>query len=287
MLIKLIIWINFLLISIVETKKIQETEFLPILASSNYSFIYFYSDNCNYCNEFENTYNNLDILYNNSNLQVLKVNRDHKLSDLCNISSYPTLSLLHYELKKMTTYTYNRDLELIIEFLSIHTEEEPDYSNFRSNLVTINNDFEVTEPIIIIFTAKYISGWDNYHLPTHFIHSVNNNIPIAIADINNNIPIAIADLNNNISSLLSYYQISEFPTIIEFKDRSTFRKLHLHSIEQTEVEKFISDMSIPWIENYNGNESVMNEYGSDMNEYGSDDDMNESDETDDAYYWEL
>lgn len=212
------------------------------LGKTAYTLIYFYSSTCIYCQAFDSDFENLVLLFNESvNLQIIKVKPNNQLSKSFNVNQYPTISLYELATQKIVKYRGNRDLPSLIDFLQEHTKESPNY-NFAGKLTILNNEnyHNYLEKRLVVFTADYLPEWNNYQLPTHFIHE--------IKDVN----MGIVDLQDNVGEILANYQLSQFPVMVYFENDKNFKKGVVDVLDREKVIKFIDSISNPldWIYDY-------------------------------------
>ncbi|KAG7666056.1 uncharacterized protein J8A68_000486 [[Candida] subhashii] len=235
---------------------IQET-----LEKADFSFIYFYSDNCQYCHKFNPTFENLSVLYNNltnddnehKRFQVLKVDarRNPRLRELFKINSFPTLKLLQYETKEIFTYEYGRDLNTLMEYFRQNVHVEPNNANYKSKVSVFQNstisDFikNNKNDRLIVFTMSYISDWEDYNYPVHFyqqLASSNKDVEFAICDM---------ELSTDVTDIIADYEISNYPSMIYFDKKGRFKLFHTNSqnhivndvLNLSHIEQFINNIN--------------------------------------------
>lgn len=233
--------------------EIDERDIAGDLSKTKYSLIYFYSDTCQYCKIFDSDFQAISSLYNKDDdddkndendqtLQIIKVNavKNKRLSKLFSVNKYPTISLLEFESKKIIPYTKDRNLQNLIEFLQENTGQLPNYSKFDCNLIKLNNlNYEIhLNNSFIVFIANFLPDWQDYELPTHFIHKFDK--------------VKIVDLQDNVNEILSYYQFNQFPLVTYFKLKNNFKHQHVTELDEQVLQDFITNVNDPdnWVENY-------------------------------------
>lgn len=206
-------------------------------ARAHYSLIYFYMDNCQYCAHFNPTFEYLSTLLNNDttttglDIQVIKTNgkKNARLNLLFDVTHYPTLKLLDYKTKKITTFSQiDRTLETLLSFLRNNVEYEiyPNYSNLASSITVVNNDnfSELVKNgnVVIVFTMSYIPGWENYNLQSHFYQELARERP--------SIKFALLDMSTfNYGDLITKFSVSNFPSAMYFAQDGHFKTFNTHS----------------------------------------------------------
>lgn len=129
--------------------EIDDQSFVPALLSSNYTLVYFYKNQCQYCQQFNADFEYLSLIYNsNPGFQIVKVNgvQNKRINRLFKVDRYPTLKLYHNSTTEIITFTQQRSVDAISDFISIHVPEvEPDYSKFKSNIATMPDKVDEAE----------------------------------------------------------------------------------------------------------------------------------------------
>lgn len=200
------------------------------IARSEFSFIYFYSDTCKYCAEFEPQFEYLSVLFNNVTdndgvVQVLKTNavRNKRLRQLFQVTQYPTLKLLNYQTKEIISYNDHRDLETLSEFITRKTNARPNHNNFESPVEYLHADCErfiqsSPRDTLVVFTAPHAIGWDYYGYPSHFYQE------LALSEYKEKINFALVDFNEHSDNeFLAKYAVNQFPAMIYFTKEGRFK----------------------------------------------------------------
>lgn len=226
----------------------DDTSLQLVLEQANHSLIYFYSDSCKYCREFEPNFNYISVLYNNLTkesvkpFQVIKINaRKNKVtSKLFNIQQYPTLKLLDFDTKKITHYDRKgRNLETIIEFIEEYVPDvSPNYNNYQSEVGT----FDVTDisNTLVVFTMSFFDDWNNHYFPTHFYQRL-------AASYKKSMKFTIVEVDKlDQSTILQKYLINSFPSMIYFSE-SRFKTFQTYGNSQNnlgeeDIKKFIENL---------------------------------------------
>lgn len=219
------------------------------LARSDFSFIYFYSEGCAYCAQFELEFDYLSILYNNittygnasNSLQVLKTNalRNKKLSQLFSVNKYPTLKLLNFGTKEIVSYNDHRDLDNLVRFMTKNTRVHPNFDNIKSNVHYLQSDIEYfiqssSKNTLVIFTAPHIQDWTDYKYPTHFYQE------LALSEYESDIDFVLVDVNKLVDNdFLARYAVSHFPSMIYFTGEGKFKTYHTLS-QDTSVNNLLN-----------------------------------------------
>lgn len=219
-----------------------------VLEQAKHSLIYFYSDSCKYCRDFEPSFNYLSVLYNNVTkekdlpFQVIKINarKNAVSSRLFQIKQYPTLKLLNYETKKITHYDRkDRSLESVVEFLKDNLPEvSPNYENYQSELIPF--DESNLSDTLVVFTLSTLHDWHDHYFPTHFYQRL-----AATYKKKHKFALVEVDKLEN-SDVLQKYLINSFPSIIYYtKNRfKTFRTYgnSEHDLEEHDIVDFIKNL---------------------------------------------
>lgn len=205
------------------------------LAGSDFSFIYFYSDGCAYCAQFEPEFEYLSILYNNitddksnSKVQILKTNaiKNKKLSQLFSVNKYPTLKLLNFRTKEIVSYKDSRNLENLVKFMTEKTQLLPNFDNVNSNIHFVQSDIEQfigssSKDTLIVFTVPHIQEWEDYEYPSHFYQE------LAQSEFKEDIEFVLVDVNKLVDNdFLAKYAVSNFPSMIYFTKEGKFKTYH-------------------------------------------------------------
>lgn len=241
----------------------DDTVIEETLAKAKFSLIYFGSDICKYCGEFEPDFQFLSILYNNvpakDDFQVLKTNarKNPELSRLFLISQYPTIKLLEFGTKRIHDYTKpKRDIYSLIGYIEETVGDEsikPNFDNFNSNLhyISTEDGFNAltrsnSKDVLVVFTKRSARDWDNYDYPSHFyqrlaIHPKLAHLQFALVDIDK-----LEDLH-----VLERFHVSNFPSAIYFRKNGkgfkTFKTLSQNFLNnlkllENELKGFIENV---------------------------------------------
>ncbi|KAI5959422.1 uncharacterized protein KGF55_005399 [Candida pseudojiufengensis] len=266
MLITLIIFalVFNLTISYLPTKdyiiEFNDSSITQTLEKSEFSLVYFYSDTCKFCQHFEPVFENLCVLYNGidsekSKFQILAVNalQNKRLSQLFQIQHYPSIKLLEYSSKKIIPFEYDRDLQILINFIEHHVSVQPKYDNFVSKI----HDFEDLKTLgksksnkIIIFAMSFLDEWQDIHFPAHFLQ----NLAIKYPEVE--FTVVLGDKIND-SSVLQIFGVSNFPSAIYLRNGS-FKSLNTKSQDTLKYGELDEAQLIKFIENIENNDSNWN-----------------------------
>ncbi|KAK6464251.1 hypothetical protein DFJ63DRAFT_311550 [Scheffersomyces coipomensis] len=241
-------------------KEFDDTNIAPTLEKSRYSFIYFYSDSCGYCVKFNPDFENLSLLYNSNqssntipDIQILKTNAraNKRVSQLFSINRYPSLRLLDFNTKEIFNYDKDkRDLPSLIEFIQQRVPDAvPDYNHFQSNVNYLddsNFDLATTKPnSLVIFTLSFLLDWKDYHYPNHPYQRLTHHESFQ------HINFSLVDVDNvNIQNTIAKYHISNFPSLIYFKDNhhfkiyNSFSQNHVtrNNLSVNDIETFLNNL---------------------------------------------
>ncbi|ODV85361.1 hypothetical protein CANARDRAFT_7481 [[Candida] arabinofermentans NRRL YB-2248] len=200
-----------------------------LIDQSKPTFLYFYKDNCIHCSNFNFNYNKLNELYENTSLQLLKLNnKQHPyLITEYNIVEYPTLLLIHdFEIKKFKKF---RNLDNLIDFINVETGILPIQPNSKILKLNENNNIlnNLNIDILILFHSNYLNEYEEYISNYEKIsENFSNEVQFTIVDIS---------LSEN-SDLIRNFKISNYPTLIYLKsgrlDNSVYYKLDIKEVEQ-------------------------------------------------------
>ncbi|CAK7893973.1 hypothetical protein CAAN1_02S02454 [[Candida] anglica] len=240
-------------------KEISDSDdFKEILSKSKFSLIYFYSESCKYCTEFEIDFQYLNQLYSNNDeitnqFQILRTNanKNKVLSELFGVNSYPSIKLLNFKTLEIFNFDKQRSLENLIEFIGSHTQVEPNYNTFKSSIITLTqSNFQEFlsfngKDKLIVFIASYMYDWKKYTYPQHFYQY----FPAKY----NNIDFGIIDIEDEDSSYLrEYYKVSNSPSLVyvdkELEKIKTFQTIaqnHLTNKRLTDenLQEFILNIN--------------------------------------------
>ncbi|KAK6200164.1 uncharacterized protein RJT21DRAFT_121055 [Scheffersomyces amazonensis] len=228
------------------------------LEQSRYSFIYFFSDSCGFCDKFNPDFENLSLLYNNrsdhSSLQIIKTNAraNKRLSGLFSINRYPSLRLLDFETKEIIEYDQDkRDLASLINFVQARVPGvSPNYDGFKPSIHYFEDvNFDKHQPnSLIVFTLPFLMEWKDYVYPTHGYQKLALDFP--------HIQFGLVDVDKvSAQDTLAKYHITNFPAVIYFHNDGTFKVFNTNS--QNHVIKNnlgVNDIEI-FLNNLHTNES--------------------------------
>lgn len=249
------------------------------LAGSDFSFIYFYSEGCAYCAQFEPEFDYLSILYNNittddngrNSLQILKTNalKNKKLSQLFSVNKYPTLKLLNFGTKEILSYNDHRDLDSLVNFMTKNTHVHPNFDNIKSNVHYLQSDIEnfiqsSSKDTLVVLTALHIQDWTDYKYPTHFYQE------LALSEYKSDIDFVLVDVNkleNN--DFLAKYAVSNFPSMIYFTRNGKFKTYHTLS-QDTSVNNFLNhDLISDFLAKLSGSSPLYGEWYDNYSEFSA------------------
>ncbi|WLF80417.1 hypothetical protein PVL30_004194 [Lodderomyces elongisporus] len=216
--------------------EVDDDTILETLKRSRYSLIYFYSDSCKYCLQFNPTFENLQSLYSSTEekeLQILKSNGrlNKKLSQLFSVPHYPTIKLLNYKTSEIKTFDEKRDLSKLVDFIVRETKINPDFSVLDSPFLKTFNNVDTllasdTDSVLIL-TMSYLHDWKDVDYPTHFIQHVARDH----SDIN--FYVLKTDVMEDFD-IAEKFGVSGFPSLIYLRNKQ-FKGLH------TDAESFKSN----------------------------------------------
>ncbi|KAI5955340.1 hypothetical protein KGF54_001901 [Candida jiufengensis] len=234
-------------------KEFDDSIIQQTLEKSVFSLIYFYSDSCKFCQQFDPIFENLSVLYNHnskssSRFQILKTNArsNKKLSQLFKIQHYPSIKLLDYSTKKIESFEYNRELQTLITYIEHHVSIQPNFDNFESKLQKFN-DLSTTlikaNDQLIIFTTSFLSDWKDIQYPAHFIQN------LALIYPHLDITVIYSDELED-SSILQYFDVSNFPSAV-YSRNGSFQTLNTNSqnymknneLNEAQLKKFIDTIN--------------------------------------------
>ncbi|CAN3372746.1 hypothetical protein DIURU_004766 [Diutina rugosa] len=182
------------------------------LGRATHSLIYFFSDSCQYCRQFDPTWHYLtEVIPSSPQLQLVEVDGPHnpKLAQLFSVSGWPTLKLLNYETKRIT-HIASRDLGALVALVAAETGVDADFSRYRSPVHKVAAPVDVTAPSAndsyLVVTAPWCDGWQNYHYPTHFIQTAAQSKHVLVADI------------TEYWDILPQLNLSKWPVAFHFRD---------------------------------------------------------------------
>lgn len=178
------------------------------------SLVYIYSNDCKFCKDFNPIIDYLSDLYNhNSDFQIVKINgKAHKsLSKLFLVQSFPTLKLYDNIKKSVITYSGDRLIDLIEDFITESSNARPDISKIRTSLIKINslNDVDIyakNKPLLIAFVDLLRQEWKHCFRPFHFYN--------ALSDANEEVNFAVCSITDVKSEVLQELRVSHSPSLV-------------------------------------------------------------------------
>lgn len=258
--------------------ELNDGNLVDVLQSSNYSLVYFYSHSCEFCHRFNPDFEYLSILYNKdlnfeskTDFQIVKTDAiaNKRISKLFGISGYPTLKLVNYDTKEITTFGGKRNCDNIIEFIRQETGSAPEYDSFVSNIRYLHDERLVDillekKDTIVVFTTPYTDEWHQYERLNHFYQK------LAIRN-RDEFNVGLYDsMKIESNELLTKYNVSNFPSIIYFKTDGSFKIFnHIHEsrtvneINEETLSSFLLNLESDdnrfgtWFRNYSQYNTMM------------------------------
>lgn len=199
-------WLATTLVS--ATGLLLEDAHLGDLSLAKHTLIYFFLETCKYCQQFDPTFTYIDtVVPDLDKLRVFKVNgkANPKLVRLFGVNGYPTVKFLTFDTKKIDSVV-TRDFGVLASFLEEATGVEMDYSRYSSSVRPVLVPFLLEGEGMLVITAPWCDGWEQWHYPSHDIQRLAANQPIYVADLSES------------WDILSQLNISNWPAVIKFKD---------------------------------------------------------------------
>lgn len=217
---------------------------LSDLALAEHLLIYFFLDLCRYCREFDPTYGYIEqVVAPLPAVQVVRVDgrANPRLRLLFSVEGFPSLRWLHYPSRKITTLN-DRSFDGVVNYIEDQTGVVPDYSRVSRAAPSIEGKDALdvlSEPCVVIITAPWLRGWENYHYPLHPAQEW--------AQAHPDTPLYIADIADDNQRLLQRLRVSAFPTVI----RLTTNRVEVYA--PRDIEHFSAFMEgnidAPWFNN--------------------------------------
>lgn len=237
--------------------EISDGDIATVLGQKKYLLIYFYSTSCGHCTKFNPDFNYLSQIYaNNDGLQILQTNAkvNRRLSQLFSVTHYPSLKLVNFETKEISTYSGERSIDNLNQFILVHTGSQPNYDNISSDVIRLN-DFNylqtLTKDTAVVFLTSNTEGWENPHYPQHFYQK----FPVQFDWMQ----FAIVNIDDaETGSIQRQFRVSNAPSMILSKSDGlikTFKTLSLNPradlvLTLDQCEQFIKDPKFgTWYEN--------------------------------------
>ncbi|CUM62972.1 uncharacterized protein PRCAT00000532001 [Priceomyces carsonii] len=237
--------------------ELNDSNIPQILASARYSFIYFYTDGCKFCSEFEPTFQYLSLLYNNGTelndkkLQIIKTNGrlNKRLQSLFKVDKFPTLKMLNFKTKEILTFeAKDRAPDTLIEFVqNIVPDVTPNYDNFVTDVLYLhdsNFDQEIkNRHVLVVFTMKYLDEWSDYEYPYHFYQALAS----SMSGLKTSFALVAASEPSGFK-MVRDYGITNFPSMIYFSPDGSFKTYRInpqnHHIKNklvlSDIESFLN-----------------------------------------------
>lgn len=207
------------------------------------SLVYIYSKECKFCKDLNPIIDYLSDLYNhNADFHIVKINgKVHKdLSELFLVHSFPTLKLYDNTKKSVTTYSGDRLVELIEDFISVSSNARPDVSKYQSSMLSITSlddidTYSTDKPLLIAFVELLRYDWKHSFRPFHFYN--------ALSKAHSEINFAVCSINDANSEVLQKLRVSHSPSLVYLESGSIgiFRTLGGDSdLSEMDVKSFIN-----------------------------------------------
>lgn len=210
-----------------------------ILENSEYSLIYFFKDNCKWCQQFEPTYDDLVNYYDNTNeFQLLKVDstRNKKTKIKFMLQSYPTVLLYNRQTKQVQKFTGKRNILSLINFINDNTNAINHEISSNVNVIKHINDLSL-EKELVVFTTSTSELWEEFEYPSHFFQQLSY-------EYNYKFSLVFVDkLQDN--EILGKFRVSSYPSVIYFTNADKFKVFKIFSSNHSINDKLTeSDLKI-------------------------------------------
>lgn len=177
------------------------------------SLVYIYSNECKFCKELNPIIDYLsDVFNHNSEFQIVKVNgKFHEdISQLFLVQSFPTIKLYDNLRKLVITYSGDRLVELIEDFIIESSNARPDISKVKTSILSIKTLHDVDiyssdKPLLIAFVDLLRNDWRHCFRPFHFYNALSK----SYKDIN----FSVCGINDADSEVLQKFRVSHSPSL--------------------------------------------------------------------------
>lgn len=217
------------------------------ILTKSISLVYFYRPDCRFCEDLSPTIDHLQDLYNhNHDFQVVKVN-GWACQDLVNlflVQAYPTLKLYDDTKKLVATYSGDRLVALIEEFIAENSEAKPDLSKSTSLVVSIVHkadlDYHLAKkPVLIAFVESHRPDWKQSRHRFHFYQT--------LARRHSEIVFATASITEVSSELLQFFKVSNSPSLVYYDGQKigiyrTLNAIPEQSLEESHITLFLDSV---------------------------------------------
>ncbi|WPK24040.1 hypothetical protein PUMCH_001295 [Australozyma saopauloensis] len=184
------------------------------------SLVYFYAPDCRFCTDVTPAVDYLSSIYNhNVNFQIVKVNgrKLKPLVQLFEVASFPTLKIYDNDKKSVTTYSGDRLIDLIDDFIAKHSDAQADLTNAITRVHSLTsleqlNDLAAAKGVVIAFMDSTTPEWKHMTRPFHYFQE--------LAQQNPHLAFATAELNKVDSKVVREFRVSNSPSLV-FYDGQT------------------------------------------------------------------
>lgn len=227
----LIVW------AIAQALEIHDLSLEQTLLRARYSFVYFFRDGCQYCEEFRPTYSVIEQLYDEVQIICVNGHKNKRTAELFGITQYPSLRALDFETKRITSYDRrDRLLESVMAFIEEYTPGKADFSRISTNVTQVTDTSQLEnlpQDTLVVYLWNTVD-WDTWYYPTHFFHLLASyNVSLAVVDVNN--------LEN--LDVVAKYHVSNFPSAVLLRaDGTIVTHKTLHSWDKLLTEYELRNM---------------------------------------------
>lgn len=212
------------------------------IANTPFSFIYFFKDDCRFCQQFEATFDYIDLKLSRTGLPMYKIDgkANKKLSEMFRVTSYPSIRIYDTNLKEFHVYpSSDRTIKLITEFIELHTPFRVPAFQPPANLQY--DESQVLPHSFVLSTSFY---FDQYMHPLHYINNIAKDFPQTTVCVNNVLNTAMADWWKSLGAP------TKFPSFTIVDDEGRYRMITGDHLDETKIRKFIleSHNATDWAE---------------------------------------
>ncbi|GME87405.1 hypothetical protein B5S31_g4703 [[Candida] boidinii] len=329
---KLILYYLILIINLINCQEIIELtdknfEINAFGKPNKYSLVYFYSEKCTHCQNLNPHFNPLFNIYNNTNLQIFKIDglKNKRIRKLYNLFGFPTLKLFASDGTDLNAnFKGIRTTDNLVNWIDEITGIKPNYDNLPNYVINIKslNEFNeliyendsINKDIILIIYQPFSnnpsdlnqSKWDDKNFNSNYIKLANYYQDYILNEIEENDnhdieqdSIIFSNLDASLpenNEIIRNLQVSKFPTLFHFKkgrsiNSNVYRLTGADKVTYENVVNCLSEVDV-------GQELVDLEelkYEVDklaneqqvLNDEGEDEDEEEQDEEEQAKYYKL
>lgn len=219
------------------------------IVSKPYSLLYFHTHDCQYCNAFDPDFEYIASLYNgNDNLQIAKINgrEQTNLSKMFGVTSFPTVKLYDATTKKVISFTGERLIGALQDFLEENSDALPNKDKIRMNIDVVQTAEEIdnaTGPVLVVFASKISDDWKKYYYPNHFYQRLARDFP--------DVKFKIVFFEEDRADLMQKYHVSNIPSLVYvdgdyIKVHNTFSTNQLvnYMIPEDKLREFVENVHI-------------------------------------------